>query len=52
MFQKDLMLDDQALILNLEGDRLLIVTGCAHSGVVNAVKWALKLTGKSRAYGF
>ncbi|MCS7386387.1 MAG: MBL fold metallo-hydrolase [Candidatus Methanomethylicota archaeon] len=39
----DQMLDDQALVINLNGE-LIIVSGCAHSGIVNTIMRAIKLT--------
>jgi len=44
-----LILDDQALIANVRGRGLLILTGCGHAGVVNIVRHAQKLTGEARA---
>ncbi|RLF18773.1 MAG: hypothetical protein DRN06_00620 [Thermoprotei archaeon] len=41
---KDEVPDDRALILNVNG-RIMIVTGCAHAGVLNLVDEALRLTG-------
>ena len=41
-----LILDDQALVVNL-GDRgLVILSGCGHAGIVNIVRYARKLTGQ------
>jgi 7,8-dihydropterin-6-yl-methyl-4-(beta-D-ribofuranosyl)aminobenzene 5'-phosphate synthase len=43
-----LILDDQALIVNV-GDRgLVVLTGCGHAGVVNICRYALRLTGVNR----
>ena len=44
---EDAMLDDQALVVRLPGG-LVVVTGCAHSGVVNTVLHAQELTGEKR----
>jgi 7,8-dihydropterin-6-yl-methyl-4-(beta-D-ribofuranosyl)aminobenzene 5'-phosphate synthase len=43
-----LILDDQALIANVRGKGLVVLTGCGHSGVVNIVRHAQKLTGETR----
>jgi 7,8-dihydropterin-6-yl-methyl-4-(beta-D-ribofuranosyl)aminobenzene 5'-phosphate synthase len=40
-----LVLDDQALIVNLRGRGLVVLTGCGHAGVVNIVRQAQRLTG-------
>lgn len=36
--------DDRALILNLKHKGLIIVSGCAHSGIINTCLYAQKLT--------
>ena len=36
-FIPDVLLDDQSLIFKIEGKGLVIVSGCAHSGIVNTV---------------
>ena len=41
------MLDDQALIVNLRGKGLIVITGCGHAGVVNIGRYATQLTGGS-----
>ncbi len=38
----DFLLDDTALAIT-EGNKLIIIAGCAHSGIVNIVKYAKKL---------
>jgi 7,8-dihydropterin-6-yl-methyl-4-(beta-D-ribofuranosyl)aminobenzene 5'-phosphate synthase len=45
-----LILDDQALIAHVEGKGLVVLTGCGHSGIVNIVRYAKKLTGLSQVY--
>lgn len=42
-----LVLDDQALIMNLRGKGLIILTGCGHAGVVNIARYAQRLTGEA-----
>jgi 7,8-dihydropterin-6-yl-methyl-4-(beta-D-ribofuranosyl)aminobenzene 5'-phosphate synthase len=41
-----LILDDQALVANVRGRGLVVLTGCGHSGIVNIVRYARKLTGE------
>ena len=42
------VIDDQALVINVRGRGLVIVTGCGHAGVVNIIRQAIRLTGVSR----
>jgi 7,8-dihydropterin-6-yl-methyl-4-(beta-D-ribofuranosyl)aminobenzene 5'-phosphate synthase len=41
-----LVLDDQALIVNVRGKGLIVITGCGHAGVVNISRYARRLTGE------
>ncbi|MGP3666952.1 MAG: MBL fold metallo-hydrolase [Candidatus Bathyarchaeota archaeon] len=51
MVKEDIVPDDQSLVLKLNDKGLLIISGCAHAGIVNTVKYAQKITGVSRIYG-
>ena len=42
------VIDDQALVINVRGRGLVVVTGCGHAGVVNIIRHAMRLTGVSR----
>ncbi len=44
--------DDQGIIVNVNGKGLVIVSSCSHSGVVNILRNAQKITGISKIYGF
>jgi 7,8-dihydropterin-6-yl-methyl-4-(beta-D-ribofuranosyl)aminobenzene 5'-phosphate synthase len=49
-FVDDVMLDDQSLVIDVEGKGLVVVAGCAHAGIINTVKHAQKITGNSMVY--
>ena len=43
--QPDPFDDDSAVVFNVRGRGLVVVSGCAHSGIVNTVTYARKVTG-------
>jgi 7,8-dihydropterin-6-yl-methyl-4-(beta-D-ribofuranosyl)aminobenzene 5'-phosphate synthase len=45
-----LLHDDQALVANLRGKGLVVITGCSHAGVINTVRYARKITGVDRVH--
>src|ERR1022692_917113 len=45
-----LILDDQALIAHVAGKGLVVLTGCGHSGIINIVRYAQRLTGITDVY--
>jgi 7,8-dihydropterin-6-yl-methyl-4-(beta-D-ribofuranosyl)aminobenzene 5'-phosphate synthase len=45
-----LILDDQALVVDLRDRGLLVLTGCGHAGAVNIARYAMRLTGVDRLH--
>ncbi len=45
-----LILDDQALVVNVRDKGLVVLTGCGHAGIVNILRYACKLTGIDRIH--
>jgi 7,8-dihydropterin-6-yl-methyl-4-(beta-D-ribofuranosyl)aminobenzene 5'-phosphate synthase len=46
-----LILDEQALVVNLRGRGLVVLTGCGHAGAINICRYAMRLTGVSKLAG-
>ena len=44
------VIDDQALVVNVRGRGLVVVSGCGHAGIVNIARHALRLTGVGRLH--
>ena len=42
---------DQAIVLNIKDIGLVVITGCAHAGIINIIKYAKELSGEDRIYG-
>jgi 7,8-dihydropterin-6-yl-methyl-4-(beta-D-ribofuranosyl)aminobenzene 5'-phosphate synthase len=47
-FVTDTFKDDQALVADLGPEGLVIVSGCAHSGIMNSIQYARRLTGQEK----
>jgi 7,8-dihydropterin-6-yl-methyl-4-(beta-D-ribofuranosyl)aminobenzene 5'-phosphate synthase len=47
---EDKIPDDQALAINMEGKGLVVITGCAHAGIINTIRHAQKITGVEELY--
>jgi 7,8-dihydropterin-6-yl-methyl-4-(beta-D-ribofuranosyl)aminobenzene 5'-phosphate synthase len=46
----DATIDDQAVVLNVKDKGLVVMTACGHSGIVNTIRQAQRLTGVDRIY--
>jgi 7,8-dihydropterin-6-yl-methyl-4-(beta-D-ribofuranosyl)aminobenzene 5'-phosphate synthase len=46
-----LVIDDQALVVHVRDQGLVVLTGCGHAGAVNIVRHAQRLTGVERLHG-
>ncbi len=42
--------DDTAIVANVKGKGLVILSGCAHSGIINTVRYAREVTGVDRVF--
>jgi 7,8-dihydropterin-6-yl-methyl-4-(beta-D-ribofuranosyl)aminobenzene 5'-phosphate synthase len=49
-FEEDPTLDDLALVVNMKDKGLVVITGCAHAGVINSIRQAQKVTGVDKLY--
>ncbi len=47
---RDPIEEDTAVVMNLRGKGLVVLSGCAHSGIVNTVAYARKVTGVDRVH--
>jgi 7,8-dihydropterin-6-yl-methyl-4-(beta-D-ribofuranosyl)aminobenzene 5'-phosphate synthase len=45
-----LIKDDQAIIADVSGKGLVIVSGCGHAGIINTINFAKKLTGVEKVH--
>jgi 7,8-dihydropterin-6-yl-methyl-4-(beta-D-ribofuranosyl)aminobenzene 5'-phosphate synthase len=46
-----LLMDERALVFNVRGKGLVVVSGCAHAGIINTVRYTQQITGVERVYG-
>ncbi|KKG15200.1 dihydropteroate synthase [Methanosarcina sp. 2.H.T.1A.6] len=42
--------DDQGLVIKLKGKGLVVISGCAHAGIINTVEHAKKITGTDKVH--
>ncbi len=50
-FEEDKIPDDMALVIN-HPDGLIIISGCAHSGIINTINYSIKKIGRSDVLAF
>lgn len=50
MVPDPLICDDQGLVIHLRGKGLVVLSGCAHAGIVNTVQYAQALTGIQKVH--
>jgi 7,8-dihydropterin-6-yl-methyl-4-(beta-D-ribofuranosyl)aminobenzene 5'-phosphate synthase len=46
----DPILDDTSVVMNLKGKGLIILSGCAHAGIINTVQHAVSITGIEKVH--
>jgi 7,8-dihydropterin-6-yl-methyl-4-(beta-D-ribofuranosyl)aminobenzene 5'-phosphate synthase len=49
-FLRDGLEDDQSIVIHVAGKGLVVATGCAHSGIVNTVRYAQEISGVERVW--
>lgn len=49
-FVRDLLDDDQAIVMNVRDKGLVVLSGCAHSGIVNTVQYAREISGVDQVH--
>jgi 7,8-dihydropterin-6-yl-methyl-4-(beta-D-ribofuranosyl)aminobenzene 5'-phosphate synthase len=47
----DLFMGEQSLVFHVKGKGLIVLSSCAHAGMVNTVKHAQKMTGINLTWG-
>lgn len=49
-FHDDHLEDDQAIVVHVAGKGLVVLSGCAHAGIVNTVRYAREISGVERVW--
>ena len=42
--------DDRAIVINVKGKGLVVLSGCAHAGIINTITYAQRITGITNVY--
>lgn len=50
-FHRDFVDDDLAVVVNVQGKGLVIISGCAHSGIINTINQAKEISGVNKVFG-
>jgi len=50
-FHRDFVDDDLAVAVHVEGKGLVIISGCAHSGIINTINQAKAISGVEKIFG-
>jgi len=45
-----LILDDRAVVFNVKGKGLVVISGCAHAGIINTISYAQRISGIFNTY--
>ena len=45
-----LILDDQGLVINVKDKGLVVISGCAHAGIINTINYAKEVSGVEKVY--
>jgi 7,8-dihydropterin-6-yl-methyl-4-(beta-D-ribofuranosyl)aminobenzene 5'-phosphate synthase len=48
--KQDDFADDTSIIAHLKGKGLIVISGCAHSGIINTIRYAQKVSGINTVY--
>jgi 7,8-dihydropterin-6-yl-methyl-4-(beta-D-ribofuranosyl)aminobenzene 5'-phosphate synthase len=49
-FVRDTLDDDQAIAIHVQDKGLVVLSGCAHSGILNTVRYAREISGVDKVY--
>ncbi len=44
------ILDERAIAINIKGKGLVVLSGCAHAGIMNTISYAQQITGTKKVY--
>jgi 7,8-dihydropterin-6-yl-methyl-4-(beta-D-ribofuranosyl)aminobenzene 5'-phosphate synthase len=47
---QDPIIDDQAIVMKLQGKGLVVISGCSHAGIVNTLMFGQKITGEQKIH--